>query len=446
MKDGASLKEPTYHRELNRKILAGQPVRYGQWREPGFSSQTGPADDKVLTYPRIGLYTGKGCSHSWLWFVDLFDRYGFYDLVLLDENQIRGGALRSMDCLAVSGGDTIAMAQGLGRKGAAELDVFLQRGGLYLGSCAGAYLPLNSSKEHLLHFNFVPARITNLTKEIPDSIRLPEKSLAPYGCSYIFHPVREDLELTANGCPPFAGTGSFTAPLYGGPGLIPGESSDVLARYSGFTKKTLFLVDPELAQETLIDKAAVIRNRQGSGVFYLFGPHFEHPYFPVANQLLTDCLYFELGYGNQRKKDSGEMPRYFLSGDSSRFWLKGLKREISNARIVACGLETHWIQWLIGNKIYEPLKIRFFLEAVWKRLDLLALGPGLALAGEEEKSLTDQSRQLTFFLRDLKNKIDAGEDTLFLAEKLFQELQLFTRRFLEIYLRTRLSAFSGNPN
>ena len=47
--------------------------------------------------------------------------------------------------------------------------------------------------------------------------------LTPYGCSYLFHPVREAVELTADGLPPFAGTGSFSAPLFGGPGMIPGR-------------------------------------------------------------------------------------------------------------------------------------------------------------------------------------------------------------------------------
>lgn len=441
------MKEFTYHRELNQKILSGRPVRYSQWKGPDFSGQDRPAVDRVLTYPRIGIYTGKGCSHSWLWFVELFDCYGFYDLALLDENQIKGGALESIDCLAVSGGDTLAMAEGLGKEGATDLESFLREGGLYLGSCAGAYLPLNSSKEHLHHFNFVKARITNLTREVPDSIRLPEKSITPYGCSYLFHPVREAVELTAYGLPPFTGAGSFSAPLFGGPGMIPGEGSEVLARYSGFTKKTLFLVDPDLARETLIDKAAVVKNPWGEGSFYLFGPHFEHPYFPVANKLLTDCIYWELGrlFG-KKKKAHGETSLTALSGTELKSWLKGLKREISNARIVANGLETREVRWLIGNKIYEPIKIRFFLEAVWKRLGRIALRPELEILKEEEKFLTDEAVQLTFFLRELKNRIDDRQETLPLAEKFFQKLQIFTRRFLEIFFRSELSAFRGSRN
>lgn len=446
-KDSIPLRELTYHRELNRKILSGCPVHYSQWKGPDLSGPDGSAEERVLAYPRIGIYCGKGCSHSWLWFVELFDRYGFYDLAPLDEDQIRGGALGSIDCLAVSGGDTIAMAEGLGKEGAAELGSFLRQGGLYLGSCAGAYLPLNSSKEHLHHFNFVKARITNLTKKVPDSVRLPEKSIIPYGCSYLFHPVREAVELTAHGLPPFAGMGSFSAPLFGGPGMIPGGGSEVLARYSGFTKKTLFLVDPDLARETLIDKAAVVKNSWGQGAFYLFGPHFEHPYFPVANKLVTDCIYWELGGLLEKKKKGHKEPSLtVLSGTELTSWLKGLKREVSNARIVANGLETYSIHWLIGNKIYEPVKIRFFLEAVWKRLGRIAPWPELKILKEEENSLTDEAVQLTVLLRDLKNRIDDGQETLPVAETLFQKLQLFTRKFLKIFFRSELSAFRGSRN
>jgi glutamine amidotransferase-like uncharacterized protein len=437
----------SYYRELNQKILSGRPVDYDQWRGPDSSGRTETAHNRLLTYPRIGLYVGKGSSHSWLWFVELFDRFGFYDLVLLDERQIRAGALEAIDTLAVSGGDTIAMAEGLGKEGATALGSFLQEGGLYLGACAGAYLPLNSSKEYLHHFNFVKSRITNLTKEIPGSIKLPEKSIAPYGCSYLFHPVREAVELTADGLPPFDGTGSFDAPLYGGPGMTPGEGSEVLARYSGFTKKTLFLVDPDLARETLIDQAAVIRNPLGEGSFYLFGPHFEHPYFPVANKLLTDVIYWgSKDLGQKKERGFRETSRITLSGSELADWLKGLKREISNSRIVANGLETQDIRWLIGNKMYEPIKIRFFLEAAWSRLNRMALRPELTLVGEEEKSLTDKAVHLTFILRDLKNRIGAGQETLSSAERLFQKLQIFTRLFLEIFFRCQWSVFCESRN
>ena len=101
--------------------------------------------------PKIGIYTGKGASHSWLWFVEVFERLGFYDLSFLTEADLVKDSLENVDVLAVSGGDTFAIAEALGPQGANRLKTLITRGGLYLGSCAGAYLPLNSSKEHLNH-------------------------------------------------------------------------------------------------------------------------------------------------------------------------------------------------------------------------------------------------------------------------------------------------------
>ncbi|MBA4392189.1 MAG: hypothetical protein C0407_01420 [Desulfobacca sp.] len=436
-----------FYQDLNRMILAGQTVRYSQWKGPGAERLDQMDADRPLTYPRIGIYSGMGCSHSWLWFVDLFERFGFLDLVFLEEDQVKAGQLRTLDCLALSGGDTIAMAEGLGRDGANQLGQFLEMGGLYLGSCAGAYLPLNSSKDHLDAFNFVEAKISNLTNTIPENVQLPEKCLTPYGCSYVFHPVREAVELTSADEPALSGKGRFQAPLYGGPGLIPGRESRVLARYSGFTAKTLFLVDPDLARKTLLDKAAILRNPFGRGSLVLFGPHVEHSYFPVANKLLTDIMFWELSR-TDRSKRTREHNSFLTVKTGSKFreWIREVKREISNSRIVANGLETKSIQWRIGNKIYEPIKIRFFLEALWSRLGPLEKGMNLILLGEEEQNLPDAARQLTFLLRELKNKIDDQEDTLPIAKELFQDLQGLTRNFLTIYFRSRWSGLALNRN
>ena len=201
--------------------------------------------------------------------------------------------------MAVSGGDTFALAEGLGREGAAALEAWVRSGGLYLGSCAGAYLPLCSSKDPLNLFNFVEARISNLTSILPEPRKFKEKFSLPYGCSFIYHPVREAVRISGNGHAPFSGIGDFPAPLYGGPAMIPRDAVETLAWYSGFTEKTAFLVDRELARETLIGKAAVIRKRMGSGAFYLFGPHLEHPHYLKANRLVIDTIRFE------QKSDQG---------------------------------------------------------------------------------------------------------------------------------------------
>jgi glutamine amidotransferase-like uncharacterized protein len=389
-----------------------------------------------MAVPRIGIFSGLGASHSWLWFVDLFEQKGYDELVFFDERQIREGLFQGCRCLAFSGGDTITMAEGLGAAGAAQLSTFVRQGGLYLGSCAGAYLPLHSSKEHLNLFNFVEAKITNLTAQVPSSLTLPPKSITPYGCSFIFHPVREEVSLSTTGVPPFVQGTSFPAPLYGGPGLTAEAPCQILARYSAFTGRTRFLVDPSLARKTLIGQGAVIRKKLGRGQWYLFGPHFEHPYFPEANHWLHRIIQWEMGREDQAGEQKGKKdpPRYF-NGQEGFDLLKPLKREISNARLVARGLEMTDLQWVIGHKIYEPIKISAFLEAVWKRIMALEKSRRPLWTAPEDAELVERAGTVTGLVRRIKAEADKSRDTGAEAASLFEHLKSLCRRFLTLYFR-----------
>jgi len=385
--------------------------------------------------PSIAIYTGQGSSHSWLWFADLFEASGLYDLRLLDEDRIKAGELKGLSALAVSGGDTFAMAEGLGNKGASAIEAFVRAGGIYLGSCAGAYLPLRSSKDLLNRFNFVEARVSNLTSVLPEPKQFKEKFSQPYGCSFIFHPVREEVQLSANERMPLNGTGTFTAPLYGGPAMVPYDRTETLACYSGFTERTAFLVDRELARKTLIGKAAIIRKKWGAGFFYLSGPHLEDPRYAIANKLVVRVIRNETREASGLKQRSPIVP-LVLEKDEARQWVREVKREVSNARIVVAGIENYSLSWRIGWKTYEPLKMRVFLEAIWKRLKSLEQvnrvhlsprGPGVVKAAE----------QITWQLRELKKTSDQGQETNPLAEKIFQGLRTLAQDFLTVYFQTK---------
>jgi glutamine amidotransferase-like uncharacterized protein len=391
-----------------------------------------------LENPPIAIYTGRGSSHSWLWFVDIFERAGLADLTFLDGDDIQGGKLNQSRVLAVSGGDTFALAEGLGREGAAALEDWVRDGGLYLGSCAGAYLPLCSSKVPLNLFNFVEAKISNLTSILPEPKKYKEKFSLPYGCSFIYHPVREAVRISSYGHPPFSGTDDFPAPLYGGPAMIPRGDVETMAWYSGFTEKTAFLVDPELARETLIGKSAVIRKRMDSGSFYLFGPHLEHPHYLKANQLVIETIRFEQ-QSNQVDSDfklDAEMIR-----DRRRVgdWVRAVKRELSNARIVVSGIENEPIFWQIGYKNYEPLQMRVFLEALWKRLPTLEKAGRLAVPGRCQ-GLLENAKALTEKVRRLKNRLDQQQESTPLAEEIFNLLKRLAPDFLSLYFATKKAA------
>ncbi len=192
---------------------------------------------------------------------------------------------------------------------------------------------------------------------------MAEKFCTEYGCQYIFHPVREAVMVKVVDGFSCAGD-EIPVPLYGGPAMTASDDIDVLGVYSGFTRETEFLVDEELAEQTLIGKVAIARKQFGKGAFYLFGPHFEHPHYAAANRIVFEAICS----GRIKQKltwtvhDSSAGPR------CNKRQLQKLRSEISNARIVAHALERMPCQWLIGKKVYDPEKIRVFLEAIWTRI------------------------------------------------------------------------------
>jgi glutamine amidotransferase-like uncharacterized protein len=389
---------------------------------------------RTSSLARIGIYTGTGTSHSWLWFVDIFERFGFFNLMFLTEKHIREHGLDTLDVLAMSGGDTFSVAEALGKTGADKLGSFISNGGLYMGSCAGAYLPLNSSKTHLNHFNFVPVKIVNLTKTLPRAKQVPEKFCTPYGCSFVFHPVREEVKIRTNGFEPFRGAGELVAPLYGGPSMQVSDDVNVLAYYEGFTDKTVFFVDGEVAHKTVIGNAAVVRRKMGEGYLYLFGPHFEHPSYPSANELVADVILYEVKEALQATLRSEDIKK--IKGMDAKRLIRDIKRELSNSRIVSAGLEMLPIHWVIGNKIYEPAKIRVFLESLWKRLWLMGKWDRLIVKDGSDKSIVEVASDITVILRTIKKYIDTGHDTQDLSGQLFGKLNILSSMFLDIYFKS----------
>jgi glutamine amidotransferase-like uncharacterized protein len=394
--------------------------------------------NRRMRHLKIGIYAGTGTSHSWLWFVDMFEKMGFQDLVFLDEMTLEQVGLKHLDVLVISGGDTFAVAESLDESGAGIIRSFVEDGGLYIGSCAGAYLPMNSSKTPLNRFNFVDVKITNLSKTLPESIKGSCKFCTSYGCDYVFHPVREEVRLKLADSSDIS---EFIAPMYGGPGMKVSNPSMVLAYYDGFTDKTSFLVHETIASKTLIGHAAIVRMPFGQGSFYLFGPHLEHPNYPAANKWIADAIFWETGSRNGMpvadvKKAIWVDDFETLSGQLAVDFVRDLKRELSNSRIVASSLEFVPVSWLIGKKVYEPEKVRVFLESMWKRIKPLEKQDVLNLSTRSAEQMIQTARLITTLLRKIKTGVDNHQNTCDLAASAFDLLHKLSISFFDLYFQS----------
>ena len=390
---------------------------------------------------RVGVYVGEGASHSWTWFVDLMEKYAYGRLCLIEEDDFPRLA-PEQDVLLVSGGDTFAVARALEPPGARALEDFLQRGGLYIGSCAGAYLPLNSSKAPLNTFNFVKCRINNLTRDLPPVHQMPLKFSTKYGCDYIYHPVREDVRVRMEEGFPIWGGREVSVPLYGGPPLNLSEDIVPRAVYTGFTERTRFLTEKEIAETVYLGKVAACEKSFGKGRMVLLGPHFEHPWFPEGNDIIHQWI--ELHVHPERPAVSTEMnkkpdkkKRRVRKGVLAPQIQKDFKREISNLRIRAHAMTRQSVHWQIGAKVYEPEKILHFVDAIWKRLE----GTRSPSSGNPSKGiqevLVEQAAECNRLLKSLASKIDSGEESEELAGEMFATLRSWSWAFWGCILMAR---------
>ena len=415
--------------------------------------------------PRVAVYTGEGASHSWIWFCDLLERLCLFDIGFITDSDILGGALRDFDVLLIGGGDTYAMAGSMGASGAREIEDFVRSGGQYHGSCAGAYLVLSEvDLEPFAPFSLIEGDMLNVMREPPAPLCLEHKYLAPYGSGWVFHPVYGEVELAAGpaarGLDVFEANGPIAAPLFGGPVLSVADESCVVADYTGATDRAAFLWPRDEAERLIKGKQAFVVRRLGDGTASASGPHLEHPLFPESNALLASVL---VKHWNRCSRIAGVAPALnrgpsslsaslaptkpdilTLRGSDPKTCIQEIKCQVSNARIVGFGLEKTPVTWKIGVKVWEPEKIRMFLDVAWDRLPFLESQAGSGLlqaAGLEE--LASGYAGVTGLAKTLRIEVESGRDSQAKAQSLLTRLKELTANFLALYFELRLQEQAG---
>ena len=97
------------------------------------------------------------------------------------------------------------------------------------------------------------------------------------------------------------------------------------------------------------------------------------------------------------------------------------------------------VRWMIGKKNYDPAKIRFFLESLWKRLLILEKWDVLAVPnGTDTRTVVACASDITIISRAIKKSIGKGMDSTDLARQIFGKLNIVSTLFLEIYFKSML--------
>ena len=152
----------------------------------------------------------------------------------------------------------------------------------------------------------------------------------------------------------------------------------------------------------------------------------------IANELLIRALYWDMPH--KRLSDQNVPSEAMkISGREAKQFIRDIKRQISNGRIVATGLEILPISWQIGNKIYEAGKIRVFLETIWQRIRILENLEKI-LVNEREKSILVKTLvDAVTILRAIKREPKQTEKTSPSGLEMFTKLSDACALFLKIY-------------
>jgi hypothetical protein len=291
--------------------------------------------------------------------------------------------------------------------------------------------------DFLKQFNFIDVKISNISRRLSEAERgsFQKYACSSYGCDFVFHVVREDVALRMMNGYQTDGKREMIAPLFGGPSMLPSEDIEPIATYQGFTEKTKFLVEEGLAERTLIGNIAVAKKSMGKGRLYIFGPHFEHPDYPRCNLFLAGLIrQYQNGRPHTIQKDFSGNP---IKGEALKELLRDLKRELSNSRIMASGMDDVSTHWLIGNKYYEPEKISVFINTVWNKLKNLESMPGLEVNGTLLLQCVEISKEITKEIKTIKSEMREKGDTTLLASKMFLDLKALSSNFFRLYFELK---------
>jgi len=279
---------------------------------------------------------------------DFLERLGRYDARFLDAKEFADSLRDGTEIAVVSGGDGYGIAESLRGPGFSRLKDFIISGGMYVGICAGAYLPLPSRIEPFDEFNISTTKIENIDCSVGPSEGNPRVSVR-YGSCSIVHPVRGEVEISGN-------DSRACAPLHGGPVFKEPEADAVLLRYVGFGRDTEFQIEKDAAEAMILGRPAAIQCFHGRGRLMLFGPHLEHPSYQDANRILQTML--GLTMSRTKPPEPGKIP-------------VKLAKTLADLKVAALGLEGR--HFLVGRKLWDAGRFLELVRAIEKRA--WSLGP-----------------------------------------------------------------------
>lgn len=200
---------------------------------------------------RVAVFDDAGVSDKVAGLIALLNTYSELRVTKVDGNDIRGGTLKGFDVVLLPGGSGSGEAKSLEESGRKEIRSFVQRGGGYLGICAGAYL---ASADYDWSLHILDAKVL-------------DRAHWARGTGDV------EVSLTAAGQKLLGANSDRETILYWqGPLLAPAGKPEI-ADYETLGTFATEVAKNGAPQGVMIGTTAIARGNFGAGRVFCFSPH-----------------------------------------------------------------------------------------------------------------------------------------------------------------------------
>lgn len=285
--------------------------------------------------PLIGVYSGEGAGPSYTQdMVEALEKMGFRKISLLT-GPLTPGDLSSLDALVFGGGDSFRILSSMKPDETRLIRKFIESGGVYIGVCAGAMLPVKPVNILGAAYGLLEAweelQVVEC-KILSDSVSEPQWpvfSSRRLGEVLRTYPVKGLVKskIVKKGLLTLGYREEFTM-LQTGPLIKAVDSKQVFGVIESVSESVEYGLPCEKAVEKAQGASSIIMVEHGSGKIVLFTSHVESSETPAAHGLLGNALFLKT-YGNGEKRFTQHVeeikPEDFMGASESCRVLKLVK-------------------------------------------------------------------------------------------------------------------------
>lgn len=266
-----------------------------------------PQNISQIRQPLIGVYSGRGTSASCTEeTVEALENMGFRKIVLLT-GPLTPSDLSTLDTLIFGGGDSLEMLRSLEREETRLIRQFVESGGVYIGICAGAILPIKPvnvleaaygeleawSELQLVECELLSDRVSEPSWPVFSGRRVGEV-LRTY-------PVKGSVKskIVRRGLLTLGYRGEVSM-FHTGPLVKAVDPKHTIGKMTSPSSNVEYGLPCEMVHDIIQGASSIVLMEHGSGKLVLFFSHVESRKNQYVQGLLGNALLLRT-YGNERK-------------------------------------------------------------------------------------------------------------------------------------------------